>query len=270
MLASLLFKTADAYAALNPEKAKFVLDYEFKLDPTGIVIKQVREVPIRTNSVAYPICFSEEVQFRTAQSASGDFLAGGMAGPFAAHYAKSAWLIHVGPFEMTPERLAEPFYTNVTVQVHENSRIRIFEGALNSLPGYKHSFSNDVAVDEWSFEPGGPVYEIKTFVGSVNVSGSRQVQTAKDWRLEMKVKYPEEKLCISVAIDDFHLRNTNIVSRTNVFATLLAPVVTTNQNSLPVFRTWKQTNEWELRSDYYWVRRPETAFGGGGIYKPAG
>lgn len=267
-LGELLIKTAKAYAAMHPAKESFLLDYEFKFDPTGAVIKQMRELPVTTNVVTHAICFGEEVQFRTAQNSVTDFHGGPIGGPFGAHYTKSSLTVRVAPFEMTPEALAQARYTNVTLNVHENGRIRTFEGALNTLPGYTHTFTNNTAVDEWTFEPGGVVYRLTTNYGPTNGAGSLQVRTPKDWDLRLMATYPEDKTCIGLVVDDYWLRDTNIVYRTNVFVTMLEPTMTTNNTSMPVFRSWAQTNEWQIRSDYFWVQLPDSAMGGGGFTSP--
>jgi hypothetical protein len=265
-LGEMLMQTAEAYAATHTNKTSFLLDYEYKLDPTGVVIKQIREVPVSPQSAALPICFGEETQFRTFESGIVESDFGTLSRPFTAHYGKSTWVIRTGPFEMTPEMLAGPVYTNITVNVHEDGTIRHFEGALNSLPGYKHTFTNDTLIDEWSFAPGGATYQLKTTLVSTNVTGIRQVQTVRDWNLELAVTYPNEKTCIW--FDNSRLPFTNQVYRTNVFVTRLQPLLSTNNTTLPIFRTWTKTNEWKIRSDYYWLRMPDSAFGGGGYTSP--
>jgi hypothetical protein len=260
-LHDLIRQTAYAYAELFPEKKTITLDYEFKLIASGLIIKQIRPVPSPAPGGLPVLALADSTVFGTSESWPSDV--------FSNHYLKSQWTFKIKPFLMTTESLAAPFYSQVSLKLHENGKIRTYEGPLDVLPQYSHFLSNNIVYDQWSFVAGGPIYTLATSPLLTGFSHEKKIQTINDWRFSFWALYPEDKLtiiCTNNGAPDFYC--TSFVARTNAFGTRLTQLLQANQNSLPVYRIFTVTNEFQIRSDFFWVRHPETSFGPNGFTSP--
>lgn len=145
-LGMLLGKVADRFAAVNPGKPTFALDYEYKkMKPNGqLLIKQVRELPLPNDTPTLtPFYVGSPRTLCTFQGEQSDV--------FALHRLKvQATLKTRTAFVDAASLAAGTFYDDVQFEYLAATGIAKISGKPSTWPSAQHTFTVDTAVDAFT------------------------------------------------------------------------------------------------------------------------
>jgi len=133
---------AKAFMTAYPAKDHFILDFEYKKDRDGLVVKQVRQIPLpKEKPLSYYVLPSPQ-EFRIFQGEFGDV--------FGNHRLKTLIRFEVVPTALQSNNLEQTFYTNISMQWLENSTIKSYNGPMALLPGFRHELRDSAVAETWS------------------------------------------------------------------------------------------------------------------------
>jgi hypothetical protein len=172
----------DGFKQLHPDKDGFFLDFEYKKDANlGLVIKQVREVPLpgATNETI-PFLINEPVPF-TIRQGGPDII--------AIHQLKSRWTLHTANVRLYETNLARGIYTHGTLEYVDDGVIRTLTGPLNTWPNASTSPSG--AANYWTTGTGTSqrAWRLETPLVT-SVTNQPPIFTQHDFRRFVTVNYP--------------------------------------------------------------------------------
>jgi hypothetical protein len=190
-LANLLLTVADSYRALHTNKARFVLDYEYKKTPDGLVVKQVREVPRPSTNSWYPFLINEPVNFRVFQGEYGTV--------FGNHMLKSFWSLQTTNRQISPTNLDLSFYTTAQIEYLDGASIQNLSGPLASFPNFDYSHgesstSEETGTNRWTVAQ--QQWTLRTIFPSRVVAPRIPIITQSDLRTFLDVGYPTPQTVI--------------------------------------------------------------------------
>lgn len=134
-LAELIFKSAEAYAAMVTNKPSLRLDLEFKKVSPGLLeIKQIREVPKPASTNITPFVLNNPVVLGNWHGYYDDI--------FMAHILKSRWTLRHPNVQFTESNVTAGFYTEVTIEHLNGTNIQTLTGQLSSFPNASHTVLN--------------------------------------------------------------------------------------------------------------------------------
>ncbi|WP_437735234.1 PEP/pyruvate-binding domain-containing protein [Sorangium sp. So ce1335] len=140
-LTDLLGRVRQRFAEVHPDKASFLLDYEYKkMKPGELVVKQVREVALPDTAPSLtPYLLDDTREVCTFQGEFGDV--------FANHRLKvRARLSTKGAF-LAPEVLGGTLFRDATLDYVSGSAVATLTGSPASWPGASHTYAEATATD---------------------------------------------------------------------------------------------------------------------------
>jgi len=185
-LAVNLFKVYGAYRKTISVPAGLQLDFEFKkVDPAGIVIKQVRPLIEPESKEITPYFLSEPVRLATAQ---GEFF----QGVLGRHRLKSRWLFKIAENHLTGEGPAEALLRNLEVEYLDDHAIRTQASSVSTLPNYSETKTGQGIEVRWTMPIDGEDVsmriEMEGFPGKVSTAKDI-VTTIRDLRMSVVAQY---------------------------------------------------------------------------------
>lgn len=143
-MAGMLAKSAVAYGELDPTRAGFRLDFEYKKVAGGALrVKQIREIPVAdpTGKVA-TFLLSEPQEFYP------------LGNVFSMHRLKSRWVLASKKVGIRSNDLAEGLYNSIDVEYRDGDNSRKLAGSPESWPGARDSIAvadgQVVVTNTWS------------------------------------------------------------------------------------------------------------------------
>lgn len=152
-LIGLLMKVSDKFGQVTG-KTEYTLDLEYKelaaggrvMPAGGMVIKQVRQVPISTR-MQEPFLLNTPMEFEVY---TGEFDLSEPTDVFANHRLKSRWTLETRSMTLDSNSLAEGLYGKITVEYMDDDQIRTISGEMSLLPSADHTLMEDnVVIDSW-------------------------------------------------------------------------------------------------------------------------
>ncbi|MCF7763359.1 MAG: PEP/pyruvate-binding domain-containing protein [Verrucomicrobia bacterium] len=129
-LAGSLFTVYDAYRRTLPQPEGLALDFEFKkMNPTGLVIKQVRPLPQAGSEQVSPFLLDEPVAMATAQGEGGQELLG-------RHRLKIRVRMQLASVRLSEPILPDPFLKHLDLEYLDGEQVRKVGLDAASLDGY--------------------------------------------------------------------------------------------------------------------------------------
>ncbi|MDA1277727.1 MAG: hypothetical protein O2960_27325 [Verrucomicrobia bacterium] len=185
-LATNLFKVYSAYRKTISAPAGLQLDFEFKkVDPAGIVIKQVRPLIEPESKEIVPYLLSEPVRLATAQ---GEFRQGALG----RHRLKSRWLFKIAESHLAGEGPAESLLRNLEVEYLDDHAIRTQASSVSMLPNYSETKTGKRIEVRWTMPIGGEDVSMRIEMDGLpeKVSTARDiVTTIRDLSLSVVAQY---------------------------------------------------------------------------------
>jgi len=147
-LFDLLKQVAGAFAAANPTKHEFVLDFEFKkvrVSPTEtkLLVKQVRQLGIPAPKLVPPYLLNEPAEFVVRQTEGPDV--------FANHRLKAKFFLETKNDRLTTPQLAGGLHKACSVEWLVNGSLRQLTNGPRSWPAYSFGNATAAFTDRWSF-----------------------------------------------------------------------------------------------------------------------
>jgi hypothetical protein len=241
-------RVADGYAAMFPDKTRFMLNFEYKkVVPGNLEVKQVRELPLLSGTDQItPFLVNEPVQLEVFQGEFGDV--------FANHRLKSQWQLQTRNTRLAPGSLLETIYSDGQVELLSNGEPATLAGPPSSWPGASFSLKDDVAADNWELGAGADrrVYRLETEL-VLEVSPPRNpILTQAEFRQRLVVDYASALPTLD------HARNPISTTREEV---LLAPVSEPGPASLLQTRHMS-LGALQIESSFYWPEPPKGVVAG--------
>lgn len=151
-LTDLLTRVSDTFREVTGKTA-YVLDLEYKkvavgssvLPPGGLVVKQVREVPMPQQAQT-PFLINMPLELEVF---TGEFDLFEATDVLADHRVKSRWRLETQNMILDSNNLGERLYANVQIEYLDGDRIRTISGQMSLLPFATHSFDGEDAIDNW-------------------------------------------------------------------------------------------------------------------------
>ncbi|MCH8215718.1 MAG: hypothetical protein IH892_02980 [Planctomycetes bacterium] len=164
-LFDLLLRVSDTFSQTTG-KTKYVLDLEYKkmaagdqtLPLGGLVIKQVREVPLHDEApekTPFLINIPTEYEIFT-----GEFELDEEVDVFADHRLKSRWTIETKNIPLDSNRLQETIYHRISIEYINDDHIESVNLDMNSAT---HAYADNHSIDSWQFNRTHPrTYQLDT------------------------------------------------------------------------------------------------------------
>ena len=139
---------ADGYAAYFPEKARFMLDFEYKKSALdGLVVKQVREIPLPdTSGSLTPFLLNEPACFHVFQGERGDV--------FGNHRLKSRWNMETRSMRLSESNLAATLYRSATHEFVLAGQRDTLTGSPADWPDAEYELLPEGTLDSWTVGEG--------------------------------------------------------------------------------------------------------------------
>jgi hypothetical protein len=127
-LLALLRTVGQGWRQLDPQKSRFLLDFEYKKDVNlGLVVKQVRPIPLPAEGVPVTaFLLDDPVDWVVAQKEAADV--------FANHRLKSLWRLHARPMRTTRENLANGVIIKGRQERVETDALAVLDGRVSTWP----------------------------------------------------------------------------------------------------------------------------------------
>jgi hypothetical protein len=168
-LADMILHISDVYGNVTAQETH-VLDLEYKkvapggsaIPRGGVVIKQVRQVPIPDEaSTLTPFLINVPAEFEIYP---GEFELFDETDVFADHRLKSRWRLETHNMPLDANRLNERLYRTMQVEYLDGDQVRTMIGQLSTQPFADHSFDGENVTDGWQWHDleNGRTYRLQT------------------------------------------------------------------------------------------------------------
>ena len=184
-LVDLFTAVAAGYAAAFPAKPRFMLDFEYKkIVPDGLVVKQVREIPLPDPSeTAVPFLLNEPAAFGVFQGERADV--------FSNHRLKSQWLLATRCLRLAETNLATGIYREASHEYIDDGQLAALAGPPADWPDAGYRLETDAAVDRWGLGEGDRrrMFELRTLLPPALPAGQPPLVTVSDLELQLWAHY---------------------------------------------------------------------------------
>lgn len=186
----MFFDLVEAYEAHFPNKARPLLEFEFKkLTDDSLVIKQIREVPDPVFAEARAIALLDDTSpFKVFQGEAGSL--------FGNHRLKSLMRIRIADRWLDEVGLQDSFITTMDWESAPDGVVISRSGAPATWPGTEHSWevgtSDEIVVrDGWILpsQGGATAYEFEIHLPHQRVYGQSPVRTMADFTIYLHAGY---------------------------------------------------------------------------------
>ena len=152
-LVALLMKVSDQFGQVTG-KTQYILDLEYKevapggraMPAGGLVIKQVRQVPVSTR-MQEPFLVNAPMEFEVYP---GEFELFEITDVFADHRLKSRWTLDTRSMTLDSNNLSAGLYGHVIIEYLEGDQIRTISGQMPLLPGADRTLAaSGTVIDSW-------------------------------------------------------------------------------------------------------------------------
>lgn len=241
-----LFKTTgNAWRQFHPARDSFRLDFEYKKDLTrGLIVKQVREIPLLTAGSSTAWLIDEPTILVTAQQESGSV--------FGNHRLKSLWNLRTANGLLTPAFLTNGLFQSGTLTHLGGGTPQVLTGALSSWPSA--SLSPSGTTHRWTTGSGPAMREWQLDATvTTTVSGTTPpLFTASDFPITLAVTYATP-MPATLASGAFTTTTSDLA--------VLAPPLPVTPGSIPVTRVLDNGKGVVVRTRFLWPDEPPTAGG---------
>jgi len=247
-LSRLLAGVADRFAEVFPEKASFVLDYEYKkMRPGTILVKQVREVAMPDTAPSLtPYLLAEPQRRCTFQGEHGD--------AFAFHRVKAQFAFTTNGRFLPTGALALPIYgAGSQASYLVDTIVRSRSGAPSTYPKARHTHADGSTTDTFSEGVGKAKrrYAIVTSAIPTLLPPSEGPVTAlRDYRVELSVDYSTPQTFLDWDGTQATRTNETVELRTCPVDNEIGPGVTLQT------RTFSGARKLAVETSFYWPAPP--------------
>ena len=153
-LAGSLFAVYEAYRRNLSQSEGLALDFEFKkMNPTGLVIKQVRPLPQAGSKQVAPFLLDEPVALATAQGEGGQ-------GFLGRHRLKIRARMHLAGVRLSEATLPDPFLKHLTLEYLDGNQVRRLSLDAAELDDYSQARTGKGIDLRWTLPMNGEAVQM--------------------------------------------------------------------------------------------------------------
>jgi hypothetical protein len=192
-LADLLFKASQAWEIQSRNLESYTLDFEYKkIKPTGLVIKQIRQIPDNTQRQSTSLfLLNNPILLETQQGERDDL--------FAVHRLKSRLRLESSNTLLNRRALASGLITDMQIQLNSKGERVAFNGPPSTFPESNHTTDTQSTSDFWTMELENQSTRMELSIQNIpleQTNGGVPITTLNDLRFSLSARYDNPVLSL--------------------------------------------------------------------------